>query len=347
MKADRKANPPAPPFGKDGLGGDFDKGGRMGDFGERGLGKGSARLVLALLCAASLAACASGPPPVRTPDHVRQMERLSESASKQLRRDDLARAERTFRSLLSTARSYDELSYAAEAKIGLGRAAILRDPPEYASATERFTSARELARKSGDVRRQAEASRLRSEVLVRTGDLPGAREETLAAIRLYEQAGDRIGEAIARGNIALLDNKEGRTDDALAGLRKSEAVISGAGPFSSGLGAVRMNLGLVLLRRGEIAEARTLLEGALSADRHAGDKRGIAADLEALARLEETAGRPETAIDYLRRAARVHASIGGKTLSRDLLARAISLARTGGLPALIDEINAEIDDSFR
>lgn len=347
MKADRKANPPALPICVQRTGRPFDKGGRRGDFGKRGLGKRSARLVLTLLGAASLAACASGPPPAGTPDHVRQMERLSESASKQLRRDDLARAERTFSVLLKTARSYDEPSYIAEAEIGLGRAAILRDPPEHASAAERFASARELARKSGDIRREAEASRLQSEVLVRTGDLRGAREETLAAVRLYEQAGDRIGEAIARGNLALLDNKEGRTDDALAGLRKSEAVLSGAGPFSSGLGVVRMNLGLILFRRGGIAEARTLLEGALGADRHAGDRRGIAADLEALARLEETAGKPEAAIDYLRRAARVHASLGGKTQSRDLFARAVSLARAGELTALLDEINAEIEDSFR
>ena len=250
------------------------------------------------------------------------MERLSESASKQLRRDDLARPRERFDLFFRPPAPTTSCRTPRRRKSASAErpsSAILRSTHRQLNVSRRPENSRASRATSGAKRKRPVSERGPGP----DGRPPGAREETLAAIRLYEQAGDRIGEAIARGNLALLDNKEGRTDDALAGLRKSEAVLSGAGPFSSGLGVVRMNLGLVLLRRGEIAEARTLLEGALSADRHAGDKRGIAADLEALARLEETAGRPETAIDYLRRAARVHASIGGKTLSRDLLARAI------------------------
>ncbi|OGW62491.1 MAG: hypothetical protein A2V83_11705 [Nitrospirae bacterium RBG_16_64_22] len=338
MKTNRKANPPAPPF---------DKGGGRGDFGKRGLGKWSARLVLALLGAASLAACASGPPPAGAPDHVRQMERLSESASKQLRRDDLARAEKGFASLLKLARSYDMGGYEADALMGLARVERLRERAVAPRVLHRVERAARLSGEAGDIRREAESRRLLGEILIEAGDLARARKETKASIVLSSRADDQVGAAISGGNLALIDKREGNEGKAAAGLRDTLEKLSKADPASPGLSVVRMNLGLLLLRRGEIAEARTLLEGALGADRHAGDRRGIAADLEALARLEETAGKSETAIDYLRRAARVQTSIGGKTRSRDLLARAVSLARAGGFTALLDEINAEIDDSFR
>ena len=55
------------------------------------------------------------------------MERLSESASKQLRRDDLARAEKGFASLLKLARSYDMGGYEADALMGLARVERLRE----------------------------------------------------------------------------------------------------------------------------------------------------------------------------------------------------------------------------
>lgn len=338
MNADRKANPPVPPF---------DKGGRRGDFGKRNIGKGHARVALAVLLTASLAACASGPPPVRTPEHLRQMERTATAAFASLVRGEVIRAEKGYASLLGLAQSYDMGVYEANALLGLTRVERLRENADAARILSRVERAVRIAGQAGDVRLEAESRRLLGEILIDTGDLARARRETEASLALSRRANDPVGAAISAGNLALVDKREGNEEKAVAGLHDAIEKLSRADPASPGLGVVRMNLGLILLRRGEIAEARTLLEGALSADRHAGDRRGIAADLEALARLEETAGRPEAAIDCLRRAARVHASIGGKARSRDLLARAVSLARTGALPALVDEINAEIDDSFR
>ncbi|MBU0937261.1 MAG: tetratricopeptide repeat protein, partial [Spirochaetes bacterium] len=71
---------------------------------------------------------------------------------------------------------------------------------------------------------------------------------------------------------------------------------------------------------------------ALEADKNAENSIGIAADLEALARLQRKAGNNEAAFDYFRRALNISLQLNDQELARRSLDALIELATTLELP---------------
>jgi tetratricopeptide (TPR) repeat protein len=162
----------------------------------------------------------------------------------------------------------------------------------YSEALAHYAEAEDLARRLGDEVELAFTLLGLGRVLSRIGDFTAAAGPLRQALALRERAGDRLGEAVARlevaENLLALDQPK----DALRAAREAHFRLSLAGAGAPMARAERL-LGRVLLARRRLGAAHGHLAHALELDRERGDHPAVAFDHAWLLEEAMAAGRAE------------------------------------------------------
>jgi DNA-binding SARP family transcriptional activator/Tfp pilus assembly protein PilF len=153
----------------------------------------------------------------------------------------------------------------------------------------------------------------RAVVAVRSGDPGLATSAANRALALAEASGDDQARGAAYRVLGLVAREQGDLDTARSALRDS-LVLSVSGPAGgddAAAIAARNALALVEAAAGDRASAIVLLEDALAACRRTGDRHLEAAVENNLADQLHADGKPEEAMEHLKRAVALFADVGG------------------------------------
>ncbi|MFW5740669.1 MAG: serine/threonine protein kinase [Myxococcota bacterium] len=130
----------------------------------------------------------------------------------------------TYRGVARTAAREGDVVLAATAVCHIAR--MLRALGQLEAATRELLHALELRRSIRDSRGQAEAMRLLGDVYARRYDYDNSLASFFAAARLYAEAGDRMGVARCRQQMAPVLEAVGRTTEARGAQAESAAILS-------------------------------------------------------------------------------------------------------------------------
>ena len=153
----------------------------------------------------------------------------------------------------------------------------------------------------------------RGAVALRAGDLELAASLANEALIAVADAADRRTTGAARRLLGLVALRRGDLDAARLSLRRA-VDAAGAGPDDDPAAAIaaRNALALVESASGDHDAAITLLEEALADCRRTGETHLEAAVENNLADLLHAAGRPDEAMEHLKRAVSLFADVGGR-----------------------------------
>jgi tetratricopeptide (TPR) repeat protein len=141
-------------------------------------------------------------------------------------------------------------------------------------------------------------------------DLPGA------ALTIYEEMGDLVGQSSVLTNLALAAHQAGRWDDAVALNERAREVAQQTGDVGS-VAVAMCNLGEVLCDQGRCDEARDVLSQARRAAVAARYEILIAGTTLYLGRTEARAGNAEKALSLIDDALLMSQSMGAATVMLD------------------------------
>jgi tetratricopeptide (TPR) repeat protein len=140
------------------------------------------------------------------------------------------------------------------------------------------------------------------------GHYPEAATITAHARRAAQENGDLAAEARALSDLAVIDLRQSRFQQAETNLRQALGLYLQTGD-PTGQARVLGNLGIVSFQQGRYSEASDHNEQALAQYRQAGDRFGEARTLNNLGLLDLRMGRYDRASDHLRKAG----ALGGET----------------------------------
>lgn len=169
-----------------------------------------------------------------------------------------------------------------------GLAAILASKGEVREAGRLAQKAFEMLR-DRDPAQAASALAVRADILVRQGDLAGARERYDQALALKKQAGDRIGTARVLGSLAGLEYRGGNLAAALERSREQLLIAEETGSRTLRSWAWQER-GRAELATGDLAAARGSMQQALAESSAAGEDLRATILRTELARLDLTEG---------------------------------------------------------
>jgi DNA-binding SARP family transcriptional activator/predicted ATPase len=156
----------------------------------------------------------------------------------------------------------------------------------------------EAARRAGRVRGQAAILYALGSLHLRQGQSGAAGEELAAAARLFQDAADDRGTAIATVQLVYLERLSGRLDDAARHGQQALATLRRTGDTKD-LAYLLGNLGQVKLERGELEDAKSLLAEAIRLAQSAGSVGIEAAVLAWLGQAYLLAGERDHAVGTL------------------------------------------------
>jgi DNA-binding SARP family transcriptional activator len=175
----------------------------------------------------------------------------------------------------------------------------------------------EAARRAGDVRGHATILYALGSLHQRQGQPRLAREELGAAERLYQGAGDDHGLARVALQLALLDQKSGRLEDAARRSQQALPVLRRLGDLKQAVLGLRTLAG-VKLELGEPGSATELLTEARRLAQTGPNKWSEAATLHQLSRAYVLAGDPARAIAALETALAIARELGDPSLEANV-----------------------------
>ena len=217
----------------------------------------------------------------------------------------------------------------------------------YAQAVEWARRAADDARRIGDRRGLAHALDLIDLALIsypagESPDVPGA------ALTIYEELGDLVGQTSVLSNLALAAHQAGHWDDAARLNERSREVAEQAGDVGSAALAM-CNLGEVLCDQGRIHDARKVLREARRSSIAAQFEILIAATTLYLGRTEARAGNIEAALPLLDEALLMFRTITAPSFVLDAQVRRsecfLVLGRPEEAMTAIESVLAEIGDA--
>jgi DNA-binding SARP family transcriptional activator/Flp pilus assembly protein TadD len=171
----------------------------------------------------------------------------------------------------------------------------------FSEATTIHTHARLASRYAGD--RTAEATALvnLASVDLRRGRFQQASDQLQSALALFRASGDQAGQARALGNLGIADMLTGRYEHATAHLRQALPLLHETGDRSGEAGTLG-HLGTVCLRQGRYQQAANYHRQALAICRTSGDESGEAYAIGHLGTVCLQQGRYQQAAGHLRQA---------------------------------------------
>jgi len=142
------------------------------------------------------------------------------------------------------------------------------------------------------------------------GDAAAARARLEEGLATFRALGHRSGEALALLNLGNLDVTVGDLDAAAARFEESLALLRALGDEATG-SYPRFGLGEVAFAKGDLVAARSQMVQSLVARCATGEQRPIPRNLEGIAGLERSEGRPASAARLLGAAAALREALGG------------------------------------
>lgn len=205
----------------------------------------------------------------------------------------------------------------------------------------------ELARAEADQAREREALARAYMVLDAAHETLGRQSDTdylPRALEIYEEMGDLLGAALVYNNMGATAWFDGRLDDAIALYSKADETSRRAGNEPDAANA-RANIGEVLIARGELEQAREVLQDATRVLRAHDSHQAVFADIH-LARVDLETGRLSESIERLQRTLQEADSMGQTEWVLIAKAHLASAKRAQGEPemalALINEAEASV-----
>jgi tetratricopeptide (TPR) repeat protein len=173
------------------------------------------------------------------------------------------------------------------AKLVVARARLLqgwalRNLGETRAASAASAESKRLYQEAGDRSGAALATNTRAVILWQQGEHEEARGLYEEALATYREIGDRAGESTALNNVAILHKEQGEYEEAEALYEAALAIDRETGD-KSGVAATLNNLANVMLQQGDLAKAKHRHEEALALRREIGEGAGEAASLVNLA----------------------------------------------------------------
>jgi tetratricopeptide (TPR) repeat protein len=206
------------------------------------------------------------------------------------------------------------------------------------AAAAHLEAAREIFTELGDRHGAGHALRNIAVIDRRDGRLDEAIERGGRALRMLREAGDRVGEAHTLHNLAHARLDQG-SDEVARGLLDSAAQICAEVGNRRVYAQVQRQLGELNLRRGELESAAECFRRVLEIVLETDDKVGQCYALIGLANVDIRRGRPEQALRILREVAQTTAAIGNPLLDdRVGLALAQAEGRSAGVGAPEDQV---------
>jgi len=174
-------------------------------------------------------------------------------------------------------------------RVGLERGRLSLESGDLDGALRRLEAVRQQAHKLRDIRAEATAGWLLGRVAKQSGDLAQARSAFVAALTAFERVGDRNGLSRCTNELGELARLEGDLDAAVLHYRDALERMEALGSDNTDI--VRVNLGLVLIEQGRLADARPSLEEARTAFVKSGRRALLATTEIALLACEAGDGR--------------------------------------------------------
>jgi len=281
-------------------------------------------VVIMLLAASGLYACAAAPKATSTADRSDLGDRELRRGMYWYHRGCSRKAVDSFQAAYEHFSLKDQPQGAARSLIGLAHLHRLADNRE--NALLFYDAALTAARRCGDPTVTARALSGKAALLIDADDLSAA-ETILDKAQLTSTKNGSVS-AMLFNHRAVLAMKEGRYDEALALL--DQAASSAVESDSPAAATIRFTRARVLMHAGNDEKAITLFQQALDLDRGTGFSRGMAADLLAMANIYERSGQNESALDCLERSLKIYALMDNRNIVLDNLERLESLAGQAG-----------------
>lgn len=300
----------------------------------------SVRALSALLALAALASCSSAPkPPDGVFDEKNKAAELAKMGDGFMAKGQYTPALQYYEDALKSGSSVDDLEGVAASHSSIAKAYFAAGEVEAAKAE--YEAALEYGRLAGSGAARSVATAGLGEIAYAAG----AKAEALAsfeeAVALAtaasahingsgkaaeaERARDDKALAIALHDAAVAKASLGRRAEAIADVRKAEAMNLKAKRWTE-LAANRYELASALLGEGQAADALAAALGALDADKRAENARAVPGDLAAAAVLSAKLGNTADAWDYWRRSFDSGMSVDDPSAVRKALGSLVSLA---------------------
>jgi tetratricopeptide (TPR) repeat protein/tRNA A-37 threonylcarbamoyl transferase component Bud32 len=161
------------------------------------------------------------------------------------------------------------------------------------------------------------------------GDAQKATEVSLEAKLAYEGVGDRVGLSRALHNLALIQESQGRLDDAEANFNQAIAIRRQI-QDNQGLARALGDLAFVYERRGDLAKARKNYEASLAISQQIADYASVATAYGNLSNISSAQGKPDQAQKLLQHSLDIFRQIGNKSGVASCLANLGNLASDAG-----------------
>ncbi len=296
--------------------------------------------VLALGAAAALVSCSSAPKPLDGVFDVKnEAAELAKMGDGFMAKGQYASALKYYEDALKSGSSVDDLEGVAATHASIGKAYFAAGETEAAKAE--YQASLDYARIAG-------SGAARSVATVGLGEIAyaaGAKDEALSAfeeaVALARAASARIlgsgsagvaekerddrALAIALNDAAVAKAGLGRTEEAIADLRKAEAMNLKAKRWTE-LAANRYALASALSSGGKAADALSAALGALDADKRSENARALPGDLASAAVLCAKLGKQADAWDFWRRSFDSALSLDDASVARKALGALVALA---------------------
>ncbi|GAB4437094.1 MAG: CHAT domain-containing protein [Cyanobacteria bacterium J069] len=163
------------------------------------------------------------------------------------------------------------------------------------------------------------------------------------ALRLYRQAGNRVGEGRVLGNLAAIQEAIGRPQAALRLFRQSLAAAEAVGD-RRGISFALTNLGYLHTRLGQYDEAIARLEAALPLAQQMGDREGEYDVLNQLGIVRRSQGRYDEAIAHFQASLAIAQAAGSRRGQANVLGNlGNTYTEQGNYPAALDSYQQTLD----
>jgi DNA-binding SARP family transcriptional activator len=174
------------------------------------------------------------------------------------------------------------------------------------------------ATRLGDSQAQASAHLYLANACVSLGDYDQAHAHLAECVRLYQQAGDRIGEAHARMSVTWVNAQQGRHADALAQAEQGLRAYQAAG-HQAGLAEALNAVGWCHTLLGNHQQALQVCRQAMIVSREVGNRYYEAQAWDSLGDTEHQLGHDREAADCHRHALRLYRDLGDRYLESQAL----------------------------